>query len=555
MCGIFFYLSLIDKYSHKHIEKCCNKIQHRGPDLTKIVHIDRFHKATIGFHRLAILDLSENGDQPFIKTDANTTIYCIINGEIYNYKELIKKYNLLVSSDSDCEVIPHIFKQYGIRQLMTDLIGEYSFVIYEINHYDNKIKLYAGRDRYGVRPLFYSNDENGFGFCSEIKGLTRVSKNIKPFPPGNYFKSEITSTEVVYKFTKYYHYNQIENLSLSYDDILFNIREKLTTSVIDRFQSNRPIGCLLSGGIDSSLVAAIMSEHLKKNNGEKLKTFSIGMKGSVDLHYAKIVSEHIQSDHTEVIFTPEEGLSYIPEVIKTIESYDITTIRASIPQYLISKYIRENTDIKVVLGGDFSDEVHGSYIYFHNAPNSEEFHSDCVRLLEEIHLYDVLRADRTIARHGLECRVPFSDHRYIDYYLTIDKKLRMPRESRILNIQKKIEKPLLREAFYYTDLLPKSILTRIKDGFSDGCSDLKKSWYQYIQEYVNEIVPDDYDASRFNINRPKTKEAYYYRHIFEGFYGEENSELIPHFWLPKWSGNTSEPSGRVLTGFSQEKSD
>jgi asparagine synthase (glutamine-hydrolysing) len=301
--------------------------------------------------------------------------------------------------------------------------------------------------------------------------------------------------------------------------------------------SDREICSLLSGGLDSSLVSAILSKKLGPN---KLKTFSIGLKGSPDLEYAKNVAEHIKSIHHSIEIEEEEFLNYIEEVIYKIESYDITTVRASVGNYLVGKYIKENSNCKVVFNGDFSDEVAGGYRYFKNTSNPEMFHNECVRLLENIHYYDCLRSDRSISTHGLECRVPFADKDFVNYYMSIDSKLRMS--------DKRIEKYLIRKAFEKEGLLPEEVLWRKKEAFSDGVTSETRSWHKIIEEFVDKKISDnDFKTlqNNFSFNKPLTKEALYYRIIFERTYNKFEN-IIPYFWMPKWCGDVSDPSAREI---------
>ena len=313
---------------------------------------------------------------------------------------------------------------------------------------------------------------------------------------------------------------------------LFNqyseIRTRLTDCMVERLMADRPIACLLSGGIDSSLVSAIaVKETRKLGISSAPRTFCIGMGGSTDVEFAAKVAAHIGSVHSVVNFTPEEGLAAIPEVIFAIESYDITTVRASVGQFLVSKFIAKNTDIKVVLIGDGSDEVTEGYLYFHNTPSASQGHAEAVRLIKEIHLYDGLRADRAISYHGLEARVPYLDKKLVDFYLSLPAELRCPRESPKLGIaDRKVEKALLREAFADTDLLPECVLKRTKEALSDGISSLRRSWYETVQEHVAHVIPDaEWDAYRADAahsaeralhahNEPPSREALFYRFSF-----------------------------------------
>jgi asparagine synthase (glutamine-hydrolysing) len=325
--------------------------------------------------------------------------------------------------------------------------------------------------------------------------------------------------------------------NISIQDIYKNIRDIFTDSVRKRLISDRPIGCLLSGGLDSSMVSAITAKLIN----HQLYTFTIGLIGATDIKYAEMVAKHINSKHTTFIVTIDEALKAIKEVIYTIESYDCTTIRASVWQYLLGKKIKETTNIKVLLTGEGSDELTSGYMYFHNAPSPDESHKENVRLLKDIHKFDGLRVDRAMACHGLEVRIPFLDTKFIDLYLSIDNKLRMAKGS--------IEKQLFRDSFKEENILPEQVLYRKKEAFSDGTSCNDKSWYKIIQEHIEEIVSDEefnMMGSKYVFNKPDTKEKYYYRKIFEEYYGDKSKNVIPYYWLPKWSGNITEPSARVL---------
>ncbi|NBX77434.1 MAG: asparagine synthetase B, partial [Proteobacteria bacterium] len=326
------------------------------------------------------------------------------------------------------------------------------------------------------------------------------------------------------------------------------IHQTLVESVEMRMASDRPIGCLLSGGLDSSLVASIAAKYLKKQNSQlKLKTFSIGMEGSTDEYYAKLVSKHIGSDHTHIQFPEKDWLDAISVVVSVIESYDVTTVRASTGQYLISKWIAEHTDIKVLLIGDGSDELCAGYMYFHNAPDPVSLHKENVRLVSDIHMYDVLRADRGVSSNGLEARVPFLSKKFIELYLSIDPTLRVPKSE----TGKPIEKWLLRKSFDRDDYLPNEVLYRKKEAFSDGVSSMKRSWYTVLQEHINNEIPDetfDYERQKYQHCIPQSKEALHFRLEFEKYFGDmaSTAKTIPYYWLPKWVGNVTEPSARVL---------
>jgi asparagine synthase (glutamine-hydrolysing) len=558
MCGIWLYLSdhKTDAETDVKLYQAFNAIQRRGPDYSKWEKINGVHPIYLGFHRLAIRDLSTRGDQPFIYATPNHTVYVMTNGEIYNHKDLEAQFNLPVQSQSDCEVVGLLYLQGGIEAVVKNLEGEWACVIVDINHEDGQIITYAARDPFGVRPLFtispQTADGKGWGFSSELKGLVSLGDRVQPFQPGYYQTLSLSkSGAVTSQLTQYYQYTYPTQSTLDPDGIKLHLRELLTQSVISRMQADRPVGCLLSGGIDSSLVSALAAQYLA-TKGQKLRTFSIGMPSSPDVYFAQMVADHIGSIHTVIPFNTDQAVLKIKEVIGVIESYDITSIRASVCQYILLQWIAEHTDIKVILSGEYADEVAGSYLYMHNAPSPEVFHAECVRLVKDIYLFDALRADRCIASNGIEARVPFAHKAFIEFYLSLDASSRMPRPSPLLGITGKVEKAWLREAFYGTGLLPDRVLTRIKNGLSDSISPDSKSWYQYIEEYVVTQVTDaEFQSHTYTHNPPVSKEAYFYRRTFEEIYGEQKA-VTPYFWLPKWSGNVSNPSARVLSVFNKE---
>jgi asparagine synthase (glutamine-hydrolysing) len=302
--------------------------------------------------------------------------------------------------------------------------------------------------------------------------------------------------------------------------------------------SDREVGCLLSGGFDSSIITALV---VNENINKKIKTFSIGLENSEDLKYAKSVSDFLGTDHHEVILTEKEMIDAIPDVVKNIETFDITTIRASVPMYLLSDYIKKHTDVKVLFSGEGSDEASGSYLYFHNAPNVNEFKKETDRLMRDLSYFDVLRCDKSIASHGLEVRVPFLDKNFLDFYMTIDPAFKIPSKYGI-------EKYLLRSSFDGIGFLPNDVLWRVKEGMSDGVSSKNRSWFEIIQDFTEGV----YTNSEFKEKKnkyvhlpPQFKEALYYREIYDKNYtGRE--KLTPYYWLPRWSGNIAEPSARIL---------
>ena len=326
------------------------------------------------------------------------------------------------------------------------------------------------------------------------------------------------------------------------------IRAELEKAVIDRLHSKAELGCLLSGGLDSSLVSAIAARELKKE-GKQLKTFSIGMPGSTDKGFAEHVARHIGSLHVHIEFSEDEFLGALGTILRCTETFDITTIRATTGQYLISKWVADHTNVKVLVIGDGSDELCAGYMYFHSAPDAVGSHNENIRLLENIHLYDVLRADRAVAGNGLEARVPFLDKTFIELYLSIDPELRIPRPSDKVG-GKKLEKFLLREAFRDTNLLPDEVLYRRKEAFSDGVSSVEKSWYSIIQQWANESISDEeYEKSKSEYQHlpPNSKESLFYRRSFERIFGKGDiCKIVPNYWLPLWSGNVTDPSARIL---------
>ncbi len=529
MCGIFTVYG--SNYQWDSLEDSFSKISYRGPDSSCYVHFN--NKLTMAFHRLAIMGVSDSGNQPMKHpNDESLTLMC--NGEIYNYKALAKKYNFNLVTGSDCEIILHLFKKVGIKKTIDQLDGVFMFTIYD----ETNDILYAGRDPMGVRPGFISITSNGVFISSEVKSLINFSKKITPFPPGSWWSSDNQD-----KFERYFYYDS--NIPTSDNDyeILENIKSLLTKAVIKRLMSDREIGCLLSGGLDSSLISSIVS---KNYDGKKLNTFSIGIEGSVDLEYAQVVASFIQSNHHNIQVSEKDFLSAIETVIYNIESYDTTTVRASVGNYLVSKFIKDNTDCKVIFNGDGSDEVCCGYVYLRNAPNTKQLQLESERLVKELYLYDVLRSDRSVSSNGLEARTPFLDKKFVKYYLSI------PSELKTFNSDTRIEKYLLRKAFDDNTFLPNDVLWRRKVAFSDGVSSQKKSWHKIIQEHVNQKITDkEFLNAQTKISHctPLLKESYYYRKIFENFF--PNSEkLIPHFWMPKWS-NVIDPSARELKHYEE----
>ena len=537
MCGIW---GLLGTYESTKIYDLFNTIKKRGTNNSILINNNNYK---IGFHRLSIMDLSIKGDQPFTYSDDNRTIYIICNGEIYNHIDLRKEFegSYDFKSNSDCEVLIPLYLKYGM-EFIDILDAEYAFAIFDFTKdvESGKIKrnLYLSRDHLGIRPLFYTIIKNSIAFCSEMKGLLFEDNKINILEPRTFMHFSYDIYDTLFSYSKeYYKIGNKPFIMNNINLIHYNIRELLIKSVHGRLNSDQEIGALLSGGLDSSLLCSIASRELL-SHGRKLKTFCIGMPGSPDVEYSKKVAEFIQSDHTILEITQEELLNAIEEVIYHIETYDITTIRASVGQYVISKKIAQLTNIKVIIVGDVSDELTAGYLYFHKAPNAISSHNENIRLLNNLHYFDILRTDRGIASHDLEARVPYGSRDFIDYYLSIDPELRIPHYGQ--------EKWLLRNAF--KGFLPDEVLFRRKEAFSDGISKEEKSWYIIIQERVEESMSDEY----FEINKmkyfdtiiPHTKEALYYRELFEKYY-KNQGHILKEYWMPKWS-NTNDPSARTL---------
>jgi asparagine synthase (glutamine-hydrolysing) len=560
MCGIFALLN--NNIDVARVNNEFEKGKFRGPEFSKLD--TSYIKMILGFHRLAINGLNDLSNQPLIINN----IVLICNGEIYNYKEL---YYLMKDIEpktgSDCEVIIYLYLKYGIEQTLNMLDGVFSFILY-----DNRItddlnnKIYVARDPFGVRPLYYlKNDLNHtYGFASELKclesfyNMNPTDYSIGQFKPGTYsvfnLSAQVSSLwlplyENVSYFTPYFSYNEIINHD-TYDNLLIeyynNVSYYLSNAVNKRcLTTERPIACLLSGGLDSSLIAALVANFYKvKGIEQPLETYSIGLAGSEDLKYAKIVADYIGTRHTEIIVTEKEMFEIIPEVIFKIESYDTTTVRASIGNYLLGKYIAANSSAKVIFNGDGSDELLGGYLYMNKCYDSIEFDKECRRLLKDIHLFDVLRSDKCISSNGLEPRTPFLDRTFANYVLTIP-----PYFRNHTNIGD-IEKSLLRNAFsseYFENydgqqILPTSVLWRKKEAFSDGVSSCSRSLYVILQEQIAEYLNKDENTICY---LPSIEtEKYYYKKIFsEKFPNCEH--ILPYFWMPKYT-NAIDPSARTL---------
>ena len=451
------------------------------------------------------------------------------NGEIYNHLELEKEYELKCNSKSDCEVILRLYEKIGFEETIKKLYGVFAIVLVDGD------KVYMARDRIGVRPLYFGiTEEKCLAVASVPNALVEFCTMVTAFPPGmTAFHDKLVKLDgQKFSIMKYLYHDRIELAPTRLEDGTQALHDTLVNAVKLRLMSDRPMGCLLSGGLDSSLVTSILVKFL---GGKNVRTYSIGMEGSTDLFYARKVADALGTDHHEVLFTPEEGFAAIPAVIRALGSYDITTIRASVGMYLISKYISEKSQDKVIFSGEGSDEVLEGYLYFHNAPSPQDGEEESLRLIRNLHLYDVLRADRCISAHGLEARVPFLDRKFVNTTLALSADQKKPQHG--------FEKYILRKAFegYLSD----EVLWRRKEGFSDGVSSVKKSWYNHIQEMVDPLIPD----YLFNPNFP-SKEAMYYKMIFDNIFPTYSNFKID-YWMPKWSGNVKDPSGRLIKAFDQ----
>ena len=572
MCGIFSLLNTEngDITSQLIIEEQFNKGKRRGPEYSKFEN--SYMKMVLGFHRLAINGLNPESNQPIVYKD----IVLICNGEIYNYKQLYKYMNVKAETDSDCEVIIHLYLKYGIEQTLNMLDGVYSFILFDnrLNIKELSNYIYIARDPLGVRPLYelYNVDNldnvnygsNMYGFASELKTLEyfyNINTNhfrINQFEPGTFsvFKldSKVKSIwKPIIKNKKFFipsfsHTLLTQNVEDFFHEFSKGISCYLNAAVIKRCNTtDRPVACLLSGGLDSSLIAALVANYFR-NKGKIIETYSIGLENSEDVKYAAIVASYIGSKHTEVILTEKQMFDAIPEVIEAIESYDTTTVRASIGNYLIGKYIAANSQAKVIFNGDGSDELFGGYLYMNKCPDDIEFDKETRRLLKDIHLFDVLRSDKSISSNGLEPRTPFLDRSFINYVLSI------PSYFRNHTNFNREEKYILRDSFnkdYFIDsldrqILPDNILYRKKEAFSDGVSSHGRSLYTILQENIadklnkeTEIYVTDKEYEP-NINTEKL----YYMDIFKKYY-PNCKHIVPYFWMPKYT-NATDPSARTL---------
>ncbi|MCD7845053.1 MAG: asparagine synthase B [Oscillospiraceae bacterium] len=523
MCAImgFTQRTLTEEQLRPYFEKTVS----RGPDMSRI---EEAGSGWLCYHRLAIMGLNEAGMQPF-HLDGDMAI---CNGELYLFRplraELAREYDFI--SDSDCEIILPLYHKYGL-EMFSMLDAEFAMLIYD----SKRDEIIAARDPIGIRPLFYGYMEDGsMVFASEAKNLVGLCENVNPFPPGHYYAGG--------RFVRYADLTTVKPEEYVTDDIetvCKNIREKLILGIDKRLDADAPLGFLLSGGLDSSLVCAISARIL----GKHIRTFAIGMdKDAIDLKYARQVADFIGADHTEVYMTRQQVLDSLEEVISLLGTYDITTIRASMGMYLCCKAIHETTDVRVLLTGEISDELFG-YKYTDFAPSPEAFQEEAKKRVDELYMYDVLRADRCIASNSIEARVPFGDLEFVKYVMSIDPKMKVNTYD--------MGKYLLRHAFEKDHLLPEEILWRQKAAFSDAVG---HSMVDDLKEYAEAHYTDgEFEERRkaYDFAQPFTKESLLYREIFEKYYPGQ-APMVKDFWMPNksWEGcNVNDPSARVLANY------
>jgi asparagine synthase (glutamine-hydrolysing) len=607
MCGIFYFQTVarIALAQLKTLQENSVLSSHRGPDKSVFIKDDT---RAWGFHRLSINGMEAAADQPFHLK--NCRLIC--NGEIYNFRELIREFELEseYKSGSDCEIIIHLYRKIGMYETLRRLDGVFGLVLHD---YENGVT-YVARDPVGVRSLFIgvSRHDGEFGgeysdlacvslnpdhyalcVASEMKSIHALCDTITQFPAGCYMEyigEDSPDGSAVFK--SYYDYAtihsgspsmsktndvsmlecQLKQLQVDYsyptrsgedggddgDDearICNQIRELFTKAVVKRLMSERPVGCLLSGGLDSSLVTAIVARELRKTSPDTvLNTYSIGLEGSVDLYWARRVAEYLGTCHHEVALKERDFLDAIHDTIYQTESYCTTTIRASVGNYLISKYIQAQTDDVVIYCGDMSDEIFGSYRGFLKAPNDADFKRENERMIRDVRFFDLLRSDKSISGAGLEARVPFADKAFLEYVMRIPARFKRFDDERM-------EKFLLRKAFQGGDnvdendkaLLPDDVLWRRKEAFSDGvsCANGGRTWIQMIKEYSDRVITDDEIDNKEHAlyslhNPPYDKESFYYRRVFENIYGGRG-ETIPYYWRHPFCEGVLDPSARLLS--------
>ena len=547
MCGIVcaFNVKGNNDFIRSNVLKMAQKVRHRGPDWSGVYSSEN---AILAHERLAIVDPT-SGKQPIISEDGLKVI--AVNGEIYNHKNLRNSFaaDYNFRTESDCEVILALYERKGIN-FLNDLNGIFAFALYD----SSNDSYFIARDHMGIIPLYMGWDKDDiFYVSSELKSLEGVCNKIELFPPGHYLDSTNMDTIKWYD-PQWVSYNNVKDSETS----IKAIHDSLSAAVKRQLMSDVPYGVLLSGGLDSSITSALAkkfaSKRIESNDKQdawypQLHSFSVGLKDAPDLRAARIVADHIGTIHHEINFTVQEGIDAIRDVIYHLETYDITTIRASTPMYLIARAIK-SLGIKMVLSGEGADELFGGYLYFHKAPNAKEFHEETVRKLDKLHQYDCLRANKSLAAWGIEGRVPFLDKEFIDVAMNINPEDKMIKNGRI-------EKWVLREAF--KDYLPESVLWRQKEQFSDGVG---YSWIDSLKDLVsNEVSNQDLEnASKiFSINTPRNKEEYYYRSIFSDHFSSDAAAMsvpsVPSVACStpqalEWDEafkNMNDPSGRSIS--------
>lgn len=520
MCGIF---AVIGKKDDKEVQKLSKRMSHRGPDESDSHKNNRGSMLT--HERLSIIDLT-TGKQPIQGTGS---AYVVHNGEIYNHQQL--RHGILSDhrfrTTCDSEVIVHLWEKYG-HDFCNMLDGVFAFVVL-----DEDDKLMAARDPIGVKPLYYGHDSEGRMYiASEMKVLADQCAEFKAFPPGHYYTPETG-------FVKYYRPDWHDHKVATKEANLEYLRESFTESVRKRLMSDVPLAVLLSGGLDSSLVASVAKRLTAE--GQELHSFSVGLDPTApDLVAARKVADFLGTTHHEIYFSIEEGIKELEKIIWHLETYDVTTVRAATPMYFLSKAITE-LGYKVVLSGEGADEIFGGYLYFHNAPSAEDFQKETIRRVQRLSTADCLRADKSTMAHGLEARVPFLDRDFLDVAMHIRPEDKQP--SRPLGIP---EKNVLRKAFDtpVKPYLPESILWRQKEQFGDGVG---YSWIDGVIDYCNKTVSDAEFATakeKFPHNTPTTKEGYYFRKLFHKHFPDESSARSVLKWIPKWQ-KSQDPSGRA----------
>ena len=552
MCGIVAIFNVKEQTQELRQKalRMSQKIRHRGPDWSGIWCGG---SAILAHERLSIVD-PESGGQPLFSPDGKQVL--AVNGEIYNHQEIRKRYagKYEFQTGSDCEVILALYRDKGI-DFLEDLSGIFAFALYD----EEKDEFLIARDPIGVIPLYIGYDSDGKVYvASELKALEGQCEHYEPFLPGHYYWSKEG------EMRRYYHrdwmeYDAVKDNGASSEDI----RQALRAAVKRQLMSDVPYGVLLSGGLDSSVVSAVAERYSEmrieddsqtKAYWPRLHSFAVGLKGAPDLAKAKLVADHIGTVHHEINYTIQEGLDAIRDVIYFIETYDVTTVRASTPMYLLARVIK-SMGIKMVLSGEGADEIFGGYLYFHKAPDARAFHEETVRKLSKLHLYDCLRANKSLSAWGVEGRVPFLDKEFLDVAMRTNPTAKMCPGTTM-------EKKIVREAF--SDMLPEEIVWRQKEQFSDGVG---YSWIDTLKEITAKAVTDEqmaHAAERFPINPPKNKEEYYYRSIFaEHFPSDSAARSVPSEasvacstaialeWDASFKGK-NDPSGRAVAGVHEQ---